>query len=287
MKKIIFVPLFAAMFVVFLTQCANNKTKAPIQKAAVTAGLITHKEAVDSLMADSTAEHKALIIKQLDANAALAVLKNVSLDSLFINSYPDNGFYGEDRYRIEFMFSDAKRDATDPSVYHLKGKNRHKKTITNFEGTIKIMDLKSFRDPNIDTAEWKQMGYKNLYAAKGVFELKEDVLLKTSGLFKGTIQMEFVERLADKPDLWFYSVGMYATDGRGTAGYRFDGTWTSFAKPDLVKPVIWARDLFSFANDILKDFSMGERDVEINEKYRNLGWVDFWENEEWWNESKM
>jgi hypothetical protein len=282
-KSLVIVPMMIAG-VIFLSQCLNQKTKAPIQKASVTAGLITHKEMVDSLLADSTAPLKPLIFKILDNNAKQAALRNISLDSLFINTYPDNGFYGEDRYRIEFVFNEAKRDETDPSVYHIKGKNRHKKTITNFEGTIRLTDLRTFTDPNMDSTF--ESSFKNHYAAKGVFEFKEDsAMINTSGLFKGTLQMEFADQKEGNPQLWFYSVGMYGTDGRGTPGYRFDGTWTSFKNPNMVKPVIWARDLFSFANDILKDFAMGERDVEISPQYRELGWADFWENEEWWNET--
>jgi hypothetical protein len=284
-RSLVLVPMMIAV-IIFLSQCLNQKSKAPVQKASVTAGLITHKEMVDSLREDSTVALKPLIFKILDNNAKQAALRNINLDSLFINSYPDNGFYGEDRYRIEFVFTEATRDEADPSVYHIKGKNRHKKTITNFEGTLRITDLRSFTDPNMDSAYVAESNFKNLYTAKGVFEFKEDsAMINTSGLFKGTLQMEFADKKTEKPELWFYSAGMYATDGRGTPGYRLDGTWTSFKNPNMVKPVIWARDLFSFANDILKDFAMGERDVEISPQYRDLGWADFWENEEWWNET--
>jgi len=48
--------------------------------------------------------------------------------------------------------------------------------------------------------------------------------------------------------------------------------------------VLASQDLFIFANDILEDFSFGEREIEINKKYRALGWDNYWENEEWWND---
>jgi len=51
------------------------------------------------------------------------------------------------------------------------------------------------------------------------------------------------------------------------------------------KPVLFARDLFAIANDILSDFSYGEREVEINKKYRHLGWDNFWDGKEWWVET--
>ena len=41
-----------------------------------------------------------------------------------------------------------------------------------------------------------------------------------------------------------------------------------------------------FANNILADFSYGERDIQINEKYVHLGWDNYWEQDEWWVDSK-
>ena len=49
--------------------------------------------------------------------------------------------------------------------------------------------------------------------------------------------------------------------------------------------MLFARDLFAIANDILSDFSYGEREVEINKKYRHLGWDNFWDGKEWWVET--
>ncbi|MBL7818063.1 MAG: hypothetical protein JNL70_23840 [Saprospiraceae bacterium] len=285
MKKsnLVLIPMCIAT-AIFMMQCLN-KNKAVTHTENKNPAMITHKEAVDTLLKDSTAPVKPLIFKELDAKSALAFFQKTRLDSLFVEeyNYPDNGFYGDDRYRIEFLFTEAKQDAKDPSVYHIKGKNRHKKVITPFEGTIKFNKIRTFTDPNIDTAEVGAMDMTKLYATEGVFELAEaDPKSSYSGLFKGTVKMEFSIGEDNRPSLWFYSVANLPSGG---GGYRFDGTWTSFTKPDMVKPVVWAADLFRFANDILKDFSMGEREVEINEKYHKLGWDNFWENDEWWNEA--
>lgn len=283
-KQLVFIPMLVAV-AIFVTQCFN-KSQAPVQKATANPAMMTHKEAVDTLLADSTAPLKPLNFKELNAKEALAFFQKNRLDSLFVEeyNYPDNGFYGEDRYRIEFLFTEAKQDAKDPSVYHIKGKNRHKKTITLFEGTIKLNKIRTFTDPNIDTAEVGNMDVQTMYATEGVFEFAEaDKTSPYSGLFKGTMKMEFSIGEDKRPNLWYYSsVGLPS----GGAGYRFDGTWTSFTKPDMVKPVIFAADLFRFANDILKDFSMGEREVEINKQYHKLGWDNFWENEEWWHDAE-
>ncbi len=282
-KQLILIPLLVAA-VICITKCVN-KNNAIVQKAAIANPMATtHKEAVDSLLADSSAPIKPLKFKELNAQEAMAYLKTNRLDSLFVSEYkyPVNGFYGEDRYRIEFVFDACTQDKTDPSVYHVKGRDRHKKVITPFEGTFKINRLRSFEDPNIDTSEISDMGVTKMYAAEGDFQFDEDKTSAYSGQFKGTVKFEFsTNNGSTVPSLWFYSKQLPSSGG----GYRFDGNWTSYTKADMVKPVIFAADLFAFGNDILKDFSMGEREVEINKKYQNLGWKEIWENEEWWNEA--
>ncbi len=277
-------PLLAAIILI-ATQCIN-KVKAPIQRASVeNPHLITHKEAVDTLLKDSTAPIKPLIFKTLDAFALAELCKKHHLDSLFYaeGQWPVNGFYGEDRYRIEFLFTEVKQDEQDPTLYYIKGKNRHKKVISLFEGKMKLNQLRTFKDPNIDTEEIGEMGLQENYAAEGIFELNEtDKTSPYSGFFKGNVKMEFSLANDGVASLWYFSNGLPS----GGSGYRFDGNWTSYTKPDMVQPVLWASDIFRIGNDILKDFSVGERDVEINEKYRSLGWDNFWENDEWWTEAK-
>jgi hypothetical protein len=284
MKKLVFMPIFFATIVVLTTQCLNKQTaNAPKAQAVINPLKMTHKEGADTLRIDSTAPLKPLNFKALNSKEAMAFLTENNLDTLFHTGYPLNGFYGEDRYRIEYLFETTKRDDKDPTLFHVKGRNRYKKVITAFEGTIRITQLSEFTDPNLDTIEVNDMHVKKFYAAQGEFELKEDPTLKTSGVFKGKLKMEFNTRTDEYPiDFWFQSEQLPS----GGGGYRMDGTWTSYVKKDMVKPVILAHDLFRFANDILKDFSYGEREVEINPKYRSLGWESFWENDEWWHEAE-
>ena len=284
-KQLILIPMLVAV-AIFISQCLN-KNNAPVQKAAIANPLaMTHKEAADTLLADSTAPIKALKFKDLNAQEVLTLLKKSRLDSLFVseNNYPLNGFYGKDFYRIEFLFDACEQDKTDPSVYHVKGRDRHKKVITSFEGTFKINKMRYTIDSNLDTTDANAMGFQKIYAADGVFQFDEDKKSAYGGQFKGTMQMEFyLSPYNDyKPELWFFSQELPS----GGAGFRFDGNWTSYTKADMVKPVIFASDFFRFANTIIKDFSMGEREVEINEKYKHLGWKDIWENDEWWTKAE-
>jgi len=262
-------------------QCKPKNAPAPKMDAAVAVPLQTHKEAVDTLRADTSAPVKPTIFKLLDQPAAKAFWASTRLDSLFLIDYPDNGFYGTDRYRIEFVFTKAVQDDQDPSVYHVTGKNRFKKTISSFEGVLHFDQVQQFTDPNLDMSDVDNMEIQKMYTLAGDFEFSEDPNLATSGIFKGRFISEIGVDKKGNPSLWFFTND---TPGKGS-GYRFDGNWTGFKNPSLVKPVLWSRDLFRFANDILENFSYGERDIEINPKYRSLGWDNFWDGEEWWHET--
>ena len=284
MKKLVFVPLFLAVMIVLTTRCFNKPAVAKQKTMAAVEMKQTHKEAMDTLLADSTKPLKPLNFKVLNNVQAMAFLTANNFDSLFIKDYPNNGFYGADHYRIEFLFTACVRDEKDPTLYHISGKNRHKKEITPFSGTFRITQLSEFTDPNLDTAEVNSMEVLKMYAAQGEFELKEDSTAKYSGVFKGKMKFELgtYKNPEYKPSFWYFSKQLPS----GGGGYTMEGTWTSYTKKDMVKPFIIADDFFAIANGIIKDFSYGEREVEINEKYRSLGWETLWENDEWWHDAE-
>ncbi|MFN0215310.1 MAG: hypothetical protein ACKVT2_13725 [Saprospiraceae bacterium] len=279
---------FVSMFLLaaLLWQCQQPQKPPATSQAAVTVDptdlvKMTHKEATDTLLADSTKPIQPLLMTPLGEDAVKELLANVDLGSILKVDYPDNGFYGADRYRIEFIFTELERTVNDPRVYAIKGKNKFKNTISNFEGLIEVKEMSEFFDPNLDTADIYDMNYQKMYTLGGEFKFKEDESLNTSGVFAGTFKMDLGILEDGSAQLWFFSENSPAVG----CGYRFDGNWTSNKRSGSVKPVIWSRDLFRFANDILEDFSYGERDIEINEKYRHLGWDTFWSGEEWWTES--
>lgn len=276
---------FAVAFVLCLfglMQCTQKAAQQTVKETEPTP-LVTHAEGADTLRDEDIAETemKPILLKWLNSAGMHGLLDTLDLsDIVASHDWAELGFYGEDRYKIEFYFSEVTKDEKDPFLYHIVGKNRHKKVVSEFKGTFHIDSLAQVTDPNLDTEEVGDMGVQRIYSANGKFTLAEDSLKKYSGRFTGKMQMDFGAYDKAPIELWYFS----ETPNKGS-GIRYDGTWTSY-KTGKSKPVIWSKDLFRFANDILKDFSIGERDVEINEKYRKLGWDNFWENEEWWAESK-
>ena len=276
---------FLLCILLALWQCQSKQNKAKPTAAPEVLAMVktTHAEARDSLRLDSTAPLKPLVTQPLVRDSAWKVLAAMRIGSLFTADWPDNGFYGNDRRRIEFIFTSFERSFNDPFVYAVAGKNRYKTTISDFSGVFVIKEVVQFSDPKLDAEELVNMGLSGkAYTLKGEFRFDEDRSLNTSGQFAGNFLMDICLDKDGVPSLWFFSA---ATPTKGS-GYRFDGAWTSYRNPALSKPVIWSRDLFSFANDILSDFSYGERDVQINPKYRDLGWDTFWDGEEWWQGTK-
>lgn len=276
---------FAVAFVLCLfglMQCTQKAAQQTVKETEPTP-LVTHAEGADTLRDESItdSEVKPIKLKWLNSVGMHGLLDTLDLsDIVASHDWAELGFYGEDRYKIEFYFSEVTKDEKDPFLYHVVGKNRHKKVISEFKGTFRIDSLAQVTDPNLDTEEVGDMGVQRIYSANGKFTLAEDSLKKYSGRFTGKMQMDFGAYDKAPIELWYFS----ETPNKGS-GIRYDGTWTSY-KTGKSKPVIWSKDLFRFANDILEEFSIGERDVEINEKYRKLGWDNFWENEEWWAQSK-
>jgi hypothetical protein len=270
--------LLMALISIFLTQlsCADKKKMV----------LQTHKEAVDTLStgsSDSVVKFADVDIhKLLDTTDLSRFLCNYDSLGAFDNRF--DGFFGEDHYRIQFYFSSVKRDSVNHLVYQVEGKSNFKNNIAPFKGKILLEKARSFVDPKINLSEWKYDNgdsLKGMYSLVGKLILEEDKNLSHAGVFSGDLRLEYATMAKSDKFLWFYSPSIGSKGG----GFASAGTWQQYGKP-TAKPFVFGRDIFMFANDILADFSYGERDIQINEKYVHLGWDNYWEQDEWWVESK-
>lgn len=196
-----------------------------------------------------------------------------------IESAVYNGFYGTDHYRIEMYFASITKDSQKPHVYHVKGKSRFKKSVKPFTGTITLHQAQTLHDKSVSKKDLKARKISQLYASSGTFEFKEDSTYSNAGVFKGRVYVDFSIHTDRTSRLWFFSE---KGKTRG-AGFLFDGEWTDY-KTGKTKPILLPSNIFTIANSLLTNFEIGGRSVEINPKYRKLGWDSFWENEEWWNE---
>ncbi|MFN8285730.1 MAG: hypothetical protein U0V74_03200 [Chitinophagales bacterium] len=287
--------------IVFIASCnfmKQNTDKAKVQ-------LLTHRESADTMrlagIDTSAIDSLTALIEYgyLSPERSKEILQKVNFSDILGSGTPDaattfNGFYGTDRYRIEFYVSEVAVDTANPFDIHLQGKCRYKKNITDFTGTVHIDSLFAFKDLSYDYQDFltyyqgdtseKFEGDTTIgtYHAKGRFKLDENQNQAGSGSFAGNFFMDFIPSYNENHELTGYNLWYNTRNETLRGGFLFDGSWLSY-KGAETKPLLFAADLFMFGNEILKDFSYGEREIEINEKYRSLGWENYWEADEWWN----
>ncbi|OON69262.1 hypothetical protein B0919_08170 [Hymenobacter sp. CRA2] len=185
-----------------------------------------------------------------------------------------NGFFGADHYRIEFALLSVVRDAKQPQLYHVKGKNRYKGRITPFSGTITI--TKVYQNPPAKDVNDQPVPQ---YTVVGPFELREDATTPGSGTFKGTVAADVTVWNDGRVEL-----DVQPNTAAANCGYKFSGQWVS-ARTGQVKPVLWGDNLNAVSRQLFSDFMVGERMPHVNPKYAKLGWNRIWDNDEWWAET--
>lgn len=263
-----------------------------VEQNAKKIAVITHKELKNATTAaGSIGKLKPINTHELSSEETRKLFIKNDIKSLFFQSEEEiysslNGFFGSDNYRIEFVFLGIEQDPIQKNKFYVYGKNKHKKIITKFEGFFEIDKVSLISDPNIKDTDFESEyesfdELKEKYACTGTFNLKEDSTQKYSGIFSGKMALDFGINSDNKPEIWYYSNKTPAK----SSGFLFEGDWVNNESGDK-KPFVFSKDIFMFANDIMKDFSYGEREIEINPKYRKLGWADFWQSNEWWIDAK-
>lgn len=205
---------------------------------------------------------------------------------------PYNGFFGSDRHRIEVVLLRVRPDAAQLRRLLVTAKSRFKGEIKDLQGVIELTGLQ--RQPALNKAE--QAYEKHLesmrmvtvirlpnaeravghYTLTGTFDWRE---VAGTGRYVGRAVLDVAA--TNRQGLW--SASLRKTAGARGADLLFDGQWTN-GPSGPAKPFILVENVTGFAEHVLQDFEVGERDIVINPKYARLGWDSYWENDEWWAE---
>ncbi|RSK45057.1 hypothetical protein [Hymenobacter rigui] len=207
---------------------------------------------------------------------------------------PYNGFFGPERHRIEVVFLRVRPDAAQPRRLLVAGRSRFKGRIRELQGTIELTGIRP--QPALNKAELAYEAEQEAmrmvtivrlpgapraeryYTLTGRFAWQEPAT-DGGGQFTGQAVLDVA--VTDQHGL--QSVSLRQTDGARGAALLFDGEWTSY-RTAHTKPFILVENVGGFAEHVLEEFEVGERDVVINPKYAKLGWDSYWENDEWWAE---
>lgn len=244
----------------------------------------TNKVAVASATANPAEAQPKPAVPTATADS-LHLLQAIDLAPLWLRLYDGqpaksamDGFYGADHYHIAFYFDSVRRDARQPALYHVWGRDRYKHITTPFAGTCTITRLL----PLADTVSMKDSQTAKAYSALATFTLREDPTTKGAGTYSGRAYLDFCLDPAGKP-IQCEFMDMDAGEGNPTkgVGLLFRGEWRS-NKTGQTKPVAWASWYGAVVPDALRKLGLGERGEEVNPQLARYGWGEKWENDEWW-----
>lgn len=191
-----------------------------------------------------------------------------------------DGFFGPDHYHIELVLLKVSRDAVDPLLYHVLGKDRYKRRVMPFAGTIRLRQLRNVSIKNFQ--DELQGEFAKFYTAQGDFKWQETGT-KGTGVFEGKMGIDFQQQ-ADSSLVVAYFMGNDKQQfAKGWQMY-IDGVWTSALSGNR-KNLLAAANIEGISQSIFSDFNVGERSFSINPKYAKLGWSEYWNNDEWWADS--
>lgn len=217
--------------------------------------------------ADTTAAVLDLL-RQVDLTAAWRGARNAVMD----------GFYGPDNYRISFHTDSLWRDAQRPNVFHFRGRDRYKRTITPFIGTLTVTRLA----PLPDTVGLEHRLGERAYLAFANFVLREDSTAKGSGHCVGRATLDFQVNAQNKSvEAGFDGMDLGWDNPTRGCDQIFRGIWQD-NRTGQRKPVAWANFYGVIVPDVLRDMGLSERGDEVDPRLARYGWNTIMENDEWW-----
>ena len=250
-----------------LASAACQPQSSSTQRAAGLAAPAASPASAKGASADTTAAVLQLL-RQVDLTSAWSGTENSAMD----------GFYGADNYRISFHFDSVRRDEQRPNVFHFRGRDRYKRAITPFTGTLTVTRLA----PLPDTVGLEHRLGNRVYSAFASFVLREDSTARGAAHCTGRAVLDFQinaqnqarEASFDGPDLGWDN----PTKGCGKV---FKGIWQD-NRTGRRQPVAWANFYGVIVPDVLAKMGLGERGDQVDPRLARYGWNTIMENDEWW-----
>lgn len=210
-----------------------------------------------------------------DINVFNRLSNNPNLKNLFKSQTSISGFYGKDKYKIDYHISSTKVNPSQPSRILISGLTKYKKNIRSIHGYFEMdaaaINSKDKGDDQLNTN----------YCVKGHFHFDETFGEKNVGTYDGTWIADISEIDNDIHSLEFtIPENSFAFENL----LLLSGNWQN-ANKDMTKQLCFSQNISAVGADIFKAFSYGDRDVSINEAFASKGWNEYYENEEWWNQS--
>ncbi|WP_417785778.1 SH3 domain-containing protein, partial [Tenacibaculum sp.] len=196
---------------------------------------------------------------------------SVDLTDVFTNNtVPYIGFIGESKRKIDFFITSIKRDTINNNRYLIEGRIKiYSENTRNFKGELLLEKQYKF-SKKLD----EDVSYSDIILKQGfsilTYELKEDVNINNTGVFKGTLIVS-----------WYQDTN-YNVNYDDTLDYiptysncYFFGSWINKDKNEK-RLTAWSHYRIPCSGDL----DIGASEFSPNPKYYNQGWKSYSSEEE-------
>jgi len=182
------------------------------------------------------------------------------------------GFIGDNYQRIRVKIISVTKDTLLPDTYHVFGKTMVKTNIDNFNGVIKITNIRKLKGISYGLDdEYKGKGIKGEYVIIADYSFLENKDQPHSGTFKGVLKSAFY--LDKNSKIHYDDIDM---NSDSYTNNEFVGQWISY-KGSIIKRCNWGD--FRIPNS--GDLDIGAGEFSPNGKYLKFGWQSV-PNVKWW-----
>lgn len=177
------------------------------------------------------------------------------------------GFVGPNYQRMQVKLLDAKRSATLPSVYSLRGKTRVSGVVRAFSGTLTLEQVRHTKVWPQEAVDGKPLPkIKRTGFALARYELRENPAENRTGVFQGVAVVRwFVD---GRNRLRYDDLDMMRSDG--FTNNQFVGTWTSY-RTRQVSTANWG----DFRVPDAGGLDNGADEFAPDAKYSTYGWAGY------------
>ncbi len=183
-----------------------------------------------------------------DFSEFLATNKDFGLDGVFDETY----------HRIQFAFLKIEKSKENNLVYKIKGADRLKGVVTDFDGEIKFTKIIKHEGNRIFP---EKISDDKWIEFEATYEFREAKESKGSGIFKGNLSFDLTH------DKKRFLDNMEEYQGDGFSNFTYYGTWTSYLNGKTKKCILGQGRLPDTG-----DFDQGDGVVIVNNKYKQNGW---------------
>jgi len=202
------------------------------------------------------------------------IFNNNDLTYLLKSAYPGHnqgkeipiyGLLGEDFEKIEFIFTEIKKNDKDVSQYIVKGKTKLKSIVNDFKGEITFENATAYIQKNTEEP--------TTVVLIGSYKLIENTTKNNSGTYIGKIKIILSTKNIYANDILFDTNFPYEEGAvRGFVGVRKNN------KNGITQSCIWG--FKRFPHKYAKGFDIGDGEEVINIKYAKP-WFNY--SEQKWN----